>query len=163
MAHSLSRASRASSGAASARRDPARLLVRGVLALAVAAAVMAGCEGSPLVTESNGIIPDQAPPTVVVVPTVPQPDSAFVSFNVNAADNIGLLRILTAFSGPGVSGTLDTTFSTAVTSVSIPYNVQLSSGTPAGDTVTIVAVATDGAGNQSAPDTTRIITMHATP
>ena len=142
--------------------EPARVLVRSLFALAVAAAVMAGCEGQ-LSTDSNVVIMDKVAPTVKITPTVPQPDSAFVSFDVQANDNLGLLRVVTGVSGLGVSGGFDTTFNATVTSIDIPYRVQLQSGTPQGDTVTVISQAMDGSGNSSAPDTARIVTTHATP
>jgi hypothetical protein len=82
---------------------------------------------------------------------------------VNATDNLGLLTVITTASGPGITQTFDTLFKSTETSTTIPYRVQIPSGVPAGDTVSVVAVATDGAGNTAISDTLRILTQISIP
>lgn len=137
-------------------------LIRGVIGATVVAALVAACDGSSLT--SAGIVQrDPVPPVVAVTPVVPQPDSDFVAFNVNATDNLGLLTVITTASGPGITQTFDTLFKSTETSTTIPYRVQIPSGVPAGDTVSVVAMATDGAGNTAISDTLRILTQISIP
>jgi hypothetical protein len=137
-------------------------LIRGVIGATVVAALVAACDGSSL-TSAGAVQRDPVPPVVSVTPVVPQPDSDFVAFNVNATDNLGLLTVITTASGPGITQTFDTLFKSTETSTTIPYRVQIPSGVPAGDTVSVVAMATDGAGNTAISDTLRILTQISIP
>ncbi|HEX8717245.1 MAG TPA: hypothetical protein VF722_09760 [Gemmatimonadaceae bacterium] len=137
-------------------------LIRGVIGATVVAALVAACDGSSL-TSAGAVQRDPVPPVVSVTPVVPEPDSDFVAFNVNATDNLGLLTVITTASGPGITQTFDTLFKSTETSTTIPYRVQIPSGVPAGDTVSVVAMATDGAGNTAISDTLRILTQISIP
>ena len=137
-------------------------LIRGVIGATVVAALVAACDGSSL-TSAGAVQRDPVPPMVSITPVVPEPDSDFVAFNVNATDNLGLLTVITTASGPGITQTFDTLFKSTETSTTIPYRVQIPSGVPAGDTVSVVAMATDGAGNTAISDTLRILTQIAIP
>ncbi|MGH7626544.1 MAG: hypothetical protein ACREOJ_14660 [Gemmatimonadaceae bacterium] len=137
-------------------------LIRGVIGTAVVAALVAACDGSALT--SAGIVQrDPVPPVVSVTPVVPEPDSDFVAFNVNATDNLGLLTVVTTASGPGITQMFDTLFKSTETSTTIPYRVQIPAGVPAGDTVFVVSIATDGAFNTTMSDTVRILTQISIP
>jgi hypothetical protein len=137
-------------------------LIRGVIGATVVAALVAACDGSSL-TSAGAVQRDPVPPVVSVTPVVPEPDSDFVAFNVNATDNLGLLTVITTASGPGITQTFDTLFKSTETSTTIPYRVQIPSGVPAGDSVSVVAMATDGAGNTAISDTLRILTQISIP
>jgi hypothetical protein len=137
-------------------------LIRGVIGATVVAALVAACDGSSL-TSAGAVQRDPVPPMVSITPVVPEPDSDFVAFNVNATDNLGLLTVITTASGPGITQTFDTLFKSTETSTTIPYRVQIPSGVPAGDTVSVVAMATDGAGNTAISDTLRILTQISIP
>jgi len=137
-------------------------LIRGVIGVTVVAALVAACDGSALT--STGLVQrDQVPPAVSVTPVVPEPDSDFVAFNVNATDNLGLLTVITTASGPGITQMYDTLFKSTETSTTIPYRVQIPAGVPAGDTVSVVASATDGSGNTTVSDTLRVLTQISIP
>lgn len=137
-------------------------LIRGVIGATVVAALVAACDGSSL-TSAGAVQRDPVPPVVSITPVVPEPDSDFVAFNVNATDNLGLLAVLTSTSGAGLTTQFDTVFKSTITSTTIPYRVQIPSGVPAGDTVSVVATAVDGAGNTTISDTVRILTQISIP
>ena len=69
-----------------------------------------------------------------------------IRFGISAADNLGLKTLSIALSG-GYNGTVDTTFTTAVTTVALAVKVELPSNTPAGGMIYLTATATDGADN----------------
>jgi hypothetical protein len=69
-----------------------------------------------------------------------------VGFTVNAVDNLGLKQISIDLAG-GLTARLDTVFSTAVTSVSLPIQVVLPPNTTAGGSILITATALDGNDN----------------
>ncbi len=69
-----------------------------------------------------------------------------------ASDNLGLKKVSIGFSG-GVVGVLDTTFTSAVTEVTLGVDLQFPEDTPVGGRVLITATATDGNDNsESAVD-----------
>ncbi|HKV52952.1 MAG TPA: hypothetical protein VJO52_17275 [Gemmatimonadaceae bacterium] len=110
----------------------------------------------------GGVLADSTPPVVSVTAAAPSSDSV-VAFNVLATDNLGLLAVRVSVSGPGISGAFDTTFNTAVTSVTLPYTVPVPSTVPPGTTVTVIASAVDGAHNVSKADTAFIGTGNQSP
>jgi hypothetical protein len=95
---------------------------------------------------------DTGRPTVTLSQTASATDSS-VDFTTHASDNLGLRAVHVRISAPGITGGFDTTFTSAVTSVDIPYSLAVSSSVPTGTPITIVATAMDGAHNAAHPDT----------
>lgn len=126
--------------------------VVGAIALATAAAACGNTTNPAGVT-----LVDNVPPTVSVLPQTAPNDSS-VAFTVQASDNLGLLNVYVTLSGPGISGSLDTTFASTVTSVTIPYVVNVPPSVPPGSDVTVIASAMDGAHNLAKPDTALVAT-----
>jgi len=155
MTRTLARLARMTNHARAVTPGRAGRLV-GLAALVVAGACVEG--NGP----GGGVIADTTPPVVTVSAAAPSSDSV-VAFNVVATDNLGLLDVRVNVSGPGISGTFDTTFSSAVTSVTLPYSVPVPSTVPPGTTVTVIASAIDGAHNVSKPDTAFIGTGNQSP
>jgi hypothetical protein len=56
----------------------------------------------------------------------------------------------------GVAFSFDTTFTSAVTSTTLPFTLSVPRSVPAGTSVTVIGFATDGAGNRSPTDTLRL-------
>ncbi|MBV9881124.1 MAG: hypothetical protein JO180_11540 [Gemmatirosa sp.] len=98
-----------------------------------------------------GLVGDRSAPVVLVKSQASAGDT-LLSFAVDARDDLGLKTIHVRLAG-GVARAFDTTFTSAVTTVSLPYAVGVSRSVPAGTTVNVVATAVDGAGNASPPDT----------
>ncbi len=131
----------------SARLSPARRLAAAAFGLAVVAIIGACGEGS----GSTCATCDTGRPTVTLTQTSSTDSS--VSFTTHAADNLGLLTVHARVTAAGLSGGFDTTFNTAVTSVDIPYSLNIPSTIPTGTQITVVATAMDGAHNAAHPDT----------
>jgi hypothetical protein len=97
-----------------------------------------------------GVQQDTSPPTVVVLKTAG--DSMTVAdgiqFSVAALDNLGLKSLSIALSA-GYTGQIDTTFTTAVTDITLPVSIQLPQNSTSGGVVVISATALDGANNSS--------------
>lgn len=132
---------------------------RPVLSLLILAAVVACTEQQ----FRLGFERDIAAPTVAIVKTAG--DTLDVSqgivFTVQAADNLGLKTISVAFTG-GLTGTIDTTFTTAVTDIGLGVNIALPSNTTVGGTIVIRATAIDGNSNTaSATDSLFMINLAA--
>jgi len=106
------------------------------------------------------IIGDRTAP-VVALHAVPGADTS-LSFAVDARDDLGLKTVQVRLSG-GVTRAFDTTFTSAVTNVTLPLSYFVSRGVPVGTTVLAVASATDGALNTSKPDTLRLTVGNVTP
>jgi hypothetical protein len=85
-----------------------------------------------------------------------------LSFSAEARDNLGLKTIQVRVTG-GVSFTFDTTFTSAVTSTSIPFTLGVPRSVPAGTSVTVIGFATDGSGNRSPTDTLRLAVGNIAP
>ncbi|MBX6332568.1 MAG: hypothetical protein IRY91_12040, partial [Gemmatimonadaceae bacterium] len=154
----LARLARISSSAGGGGVPQPGARARDVAALALAFAAFA-CSDQ---TATGGGLTDQTRPVVDVTGTTPPADTT-IAFNVTATDNLGLLNVQVTVSGPGVSGTFDTTFTSAVTSVTIPYVVGVPASVPPGTTVMVVAQAMDGAHNTSKPDTAYVGTGNQPP
>lgn len=125
-------------------RGGAYALISGVLALGVAA-----CEATS--TDTNR---DAAAPTIDIR-RVQAPNDTIVAFNVDVKDNLGIKSVHVETRG-GVSTVFDTTFTTAVTNIQIPFALSASRSVPPGTPVLVVASAVDGAGNVSRADTLRL-------
>ena len=104
---------------------------------------------------------DHTPPSVTLAPITGGPDS-LLAFDAHVTDNLGILTVQVTVSG-GVTGAFDTTFTSANTDIDLPYSVLVPNTVPLGTTVTIVAVAQDGAHNLSAPDTLLMATGNQAP
>ncbi len=131
----------------SARLSPARRLVASAFGLAVVAVIGACGEGS----GSTCATCDTGRPVVSLSETSTTDSS--IAFTTHATDNLGLLTVHARVTAAGLSGGFDTTFSTAVTSVDIPFTLQIPSTIPSGTQITVVATAMDGAHNAAHPDT----------
>lgn len=131
---------------------------------ALAAVALATAAGACTVTSDPAGLTqaDTQPPTVAVVPQTAPNDSS-IAFTLNASDNMGLLVVGASLSGPGITGSVDTTFTSAVTSVSLPYVITVPGGTPPGTLIMVIGSAVDGAHNLSKPDTAFVATAAASP
>jgi hypothetical protein len=69
-----------------------------------------------------------------------------IQFEVSALDNLGLRNVTIELSG-GVATTIDSTFNTAVTTVTVPVDLPLDVNSTAGGPVIITATAVDGNDN----------------
>jgi hypothetical protein len=131
----------------SARLSPARRLAAAAFGLAVVAVLGACGEGS----GSTCATCDTGRPVVSLTQTSSS-DSA-IAFTTHASDNLGLLTVHARVSAVGLTGGFDTTFTTAVTSVDIPYTLAIPSTVPTGTQIKVIATAMDGAHNAAHPDT----------
>ncbi len=136
----------------SARLSPARRLAAAAFGLAVVAVIGACGEGS----GSTCATCDTGRPVVSLSETSTTDSS--IAFTTHATDNLGLLTVHARVTAAGLSGGFDTTFSTAVTSVDIPFTLQIPSTIPSGTQITVVATAMDGAHNAAHPDTLLVST-----
>ena len=128
---------------------PGRRCIAG--AATVAALIMAAASCGEPVAPADVPTADRTPPTINVAAAKP-PNATSVKFTVAASDNLGLLAVHASIAAPGITGAFDTTFTSAVKSVSVSHVVSVPSST----TATVIAYAIDGAANQSRPDTLRI-------
>ncbi|MGI9139502.1 MAG: YncE family protein [Gemmatimonadaceae bacterium] len=126
-------------------------------------AIMAAMSGVAACGDSltEGTTGDANPPALDLAGVVSGVDTV-LSFAVDARDNLGLKTISVAVTG-GVAFTFDTTFTSAVTTITIPFALNVSRSVPAGTSVTIVGFATDGSGNRSLPDTLRLSVGNVAP
>jgi hypothetical protein len=104
---------------------------------------------------------DRVPPTLTLTPVTGQADTV-ISFTTEATDNLGLKTIHVQAIG-AVGFVYDTTFTSAVTTIQLPFKLFASRSVPAGTPVTITAEAFDGAGNSSGIDTLRMATGNVPP
>lgn len=125
----------------------ARRFAAAAFGLAVVAILGACGEGS----GSTCATCDTGRPVVSLAETATTDSS--VSFTTHATDNLGLLTVHARVTAAGLSGGFDTTFNTAVTSVDIPFTIEVPSTIPSGTSITVVASAMDGAHNAAHPDT----------
>ncbi len=131
--------------------SPARRLAAAAFGLAVVAILGACGEGS----GSTCATCDTGRPVVTLTETSSSDSS--IAFTTHASDNLGLLTVHSRVTAVGLTGGFDTTFTSAVTSVDIPFTIQIPSSIPTGTTITVVATAMDGAHNAAHPDT---LTLH---
>jgi hypothetical protein len=107
------------------------------------------------------VVGDRAAPVVTIAPAKAAPDTV-LSFDVNARDDLGLKTVRVRLSG-GLSRAIDTTFTTSLTTVTLPFSVTVPRSVPIGTIVLVVAEAVDGATNTSKPDTLRLMVGNVTP
>jgi hypothetical protein len=131
------------------------------LALAVAGALIslgvAACNDT---TAADGTR-DRTPPTVTLTPVTGLADTV-ISFTTGAKDDLGLKSIHVQAVG-AVGAIFDTVFTSAVTTISLPFTLFASRSVPPGTPVIITASAIDGAGNSSGVDTLRMATGNLPP
>jgi len=159
MTRTLARLARMTHPARAGMPAHAGRLAGGVFALAAIVFAAACVEGN---GAGGGVLADTTPPVATITAAAPASDSV-VAFNVVATDNLGLLDVRVRVAGPGITGTFDTTFTSAVTNVTLPYTVPVPASVPPGTTVTIIASAIDGAHNVSRPDTAFVGTGNQSP
>ncbi|MFL5468562.1 MAG: hypothetical protein ACJ8AE_02065, partial [Gemmatimonadaceae bacterium] len=104
---------------------------------------------------------DRVPPTIDLTANGGQADTV-ISFTTNAEDNLGLKTIHVQAIG-AVNVVYDTTFTSAVTDIQLPFTLFSSRSVPPGTPVTITAEALDGAGNSSGVDTLIMATGNVPP
>lgn len=110
---------------------------------------------------TGGTTGDANPPALDLAGSVSGVDTV-LSFSADARDNLGLKTIHVSVAG-GLTFTFDTTFTSAVTSTSIPFKLSVPRSVPAGTSVTVIGFATDGSGNRSLPDTLRLSVGNVAP
>ena len=138
----------------------ARPLRRFTSLVAIAAALsfgVAACNDS----TSTDSTRDRIPPTVALSGIGGGADTV-IAFSTLANDNLGLKTIQIRVAG-AVGLIYDTTFTSAVTRITLPFTLFASRSVPPGTPAIITAVATDGAGNVSAIDTLRLATGNLPP
>jgi len=135
-------------------------LLRGLVVAAAAASISLGIAAC---NDSTSIDPqrDRVPPTLVLTPITGRADTV-IAFNTDAADNLGLKTIHVQAIG-AVGFIYDTTFTSAVTGIQLPFTLFASRAVPAGTPVIITAEAVDGAGNSSGIDTLIMATGNVPP
>jgi hypothetical protein len=97
----------------------------------------------------NGIQRDTQSPTITLTNTAgdTQDIAAGLRFNISAADNLALKSIDLTFGGGFISTGGDTTFTGQVKTYGVAKTISFPSNSGAGGGITIIARATDGAGN----------------
>jgi hypothetical protein len=133
---------------------------RGLALAAVAASlslVVAACNDT---TSANGTR-DRTPPSLTLTPVTGTADTV-ISFHTDAKDNLGLKTIHVQAIG-AVGFVFDTVFTSAVTTIDLPFTLFSSRSVPPGTPVTITATAVDGAGNTSGVDTLIMATGNVPP
>src|SRR6266550_8681872 len=135
-------------------------LRRGLVVAAVAAYISLGVAAC---NDTTSIDPqrDRVPPSVTLTANNGSADTV-IAFSTHATDNLGLKTIHVQAIG-AVGFIFDTTFTSAVTDIQIPFNLFASRAVPAGTPVTITATAVDGAGNSSGVDTLVMATGNVPP
>ena len=128
---------------------------------AVLALLFLGACGEQPTDVADTIGDNTAPVVSLQKSTAAAPDSV-LSFSLNARDNLGLKTVHVRLVG-GVSKAFDTTFTSAVTTVTLPYDVTVAKSVPIGTVVTVIADAVDGAQNASKPDTLQLAVGNVTP
>jgi hypothetical protein len=104
---------------------------------------------------------DRVPPTLSLTPITGRADTV-IAFTTRAKDNLGLKTIHVQVIG-AVGFLFDTTFTSAVTDIQIPFNLFASRSVPPGTPAIVTAEALDGAGNSSGVDTLRMATGNLPP
>ncbi|MFL5567902.1 MAG: YncE family protein, partial [Gemmatimonadaceae bacterium] len=138
---------------------PVRGLSRKLICAAVAlvAVIAAACNDTTSIDPQR----DRVPPTIALTANGGQADTV-ISFTTNAKDNLGLKTVHVQAIG-AVSVVYDTTFTSAVTDIQLPFTLFSSRSVPPGTPVTITAEALDGAGNSSGIDTLVMATGNVPP
>jgi hypothetical protein len=135
--------------------------VRALQALLSALAVLFGLACSEQSASTTEFVGDRNAPVVALRPLSGVADSS-LAFTVDARDDLGLKAVHVRLTG-GVSRAFDTTFTSAVTTISLPLTYIVSRGVPTGTTVLVIATATDGAANAATPDTLRLTVGNIAP
>jgi hypothetical protein len=138
---------------------PSGGLRRGLIVAAAAASISFGIAAC---NDSTSIDPqrDRIPPKLSL--TARAAADTVISFTTNASDNLGLKTVHVQAIG-AVGFVYDTTFTSAVTDIQLPFTLFASRSVPAGTPVTITAEAVDGAGNSSGIDTLVMATGNVPP
>ncbi len=141
-------------------KAPFGVLRRGFVVAAVAASVSFGIIAC---NDNTSIDPlrDRIPPTLSLTPRTGLADTV-IGFNTEAKDNLGLKTIHVQAIG-AVGAVFDTTFTSTVTDIQLPFTLFASRTVPPGTPVTITAQAMDGAGNTSGVDTLIMATGNLPP
>jgi hypothetical protein len=141
-------------------KAPFGVLRRGFVVAAVAASVSFGIVAC---NDNTSIDPqrDRIPPTLTLTPRTGLADTV-IGFNTEAKDNLGLKNIHVQAIG-AVGAVFDTTFTSTVTDIQLPFTLFASRTVPPGTPVTITAQAIDGAGNTSGVDTLIMATGNLPP
>jgi hypothetical protein len=135
-----------------------RIRGQALLSFAIAATfVVAACNDS----TSNDSTRDRTPPTISLA-AIPSQADTVIAFTTGVKDNIGIKSVHVHVEG-AVSKDYDTTFTSAVTDIVIPFSLFASRSTPPGTPAFITASAMDGAGNTSGVDTLRLATGNLPP
>jgi hypothetical protein len=122
---------------------------RGTVLWGIVVSVLALWAGACETTRNpGGIQHDLTPPAITLSNTAgdTQAIANGLHFNVTATDNLALKSIRLTFSG-GLIGIVDTIFTGTVKSYTAGRTITFPAGSGAGGGITIVARATDGAGN----------------
>jgi hypothetical protein len=98
-------------------------------------------------------------PTVAL--TAPARSDSGLAFSVSATDGLGIKYVDVEVTG-GVTASFADTVRTALTTFTKDYSVPVPASVAPGTAVVVVARATDGAGNRSAPDTLNLATGNVT-
>lgn len=126
-----------------------------LIGLCFAAFVAAACGES----TANNALGDNSAPTVDLAGPTASAAAALadtsLAFSVHVKDNLGIKSIRVDLTGGHVAQ-FDTTFTSAVTDITLPLTFATVRSVPPGTPVTVVATATDGAGNRSRSDTLRL-------
>ncbi|HJP86937.1 MAG TPA: hypothetical protein VJ852_13165 [Gemmatimonadaceae bacterium] len=139
---------------------PSGVLRRGFAVAAIAASVslvIVACNDTTSIDPQR----DRVPPTLDLTPRTGLADTV-IGFNTEAKDNLGLKTIHVQAVG-AVGVVFDTTFTSTVTDIQLPFTLFASRTVPPGTPVTITATATDGAGNTSGVDTLIMATGNLPP
>jgi hypothetical protein len=139
--------------------DLTRAVKCGIALAAVAGSLfgVAACNDS----TSTDATRDRTPPTISLTAGGGRADTV-IAFTTGAKDNIGLKTIHVLVTG-AVADVLDTTFTSAVTDIVIPFTLFASRAVPPGTPAFITAEAIDGAGNSSGVVTLRMATGNLPP
>src|SRR6185503_6018842 len=118
---------------------------RGGLLTLASILLLAGCQEQRV---GLSVTSDVVPPTVTITKTAgdTMDVSAGIQFSVGVKDNLGIKLISIVMTG-GFAGRVDSTFRTAVTSISVPVTVTFPTNTSAGGRVYIRVTAADGVNN----------------
>ena len=141
-------------------KAPFGVLRRGLAVAAIAASVslvVVACNDNTSIDPQR----DRVPPTLDLTPRTGLADTV-IGFNTEAKDNLGLKTIHVQAVG-AVGVVYDTTFTSTVTSIQLPFTLFASRTVPPGTPVTITATAIDGAGNTSGVDTLIMATGNLPP
>lgn len=112
--------------------------------LLLCAALLVGCNEQPVQPFAS----DANPPTIAIVKTAGDTLAVAngVSFAVEGSDNLGVRQMTIELTG-GLEVTIDTTFTTALTSVTLNIDIALGGNTTAGGDIYIDAAIFDGNDN----------------